>query len=106
MSASSLGKVSRYENFKPADIEPPLSTPFGLRSLVAGAVGGVCSVLVGHPFDLVKVRRQTAEKGVYSGSIDAIRKAVMKDGLVRVRGIGESPSRSCLDDWHKLGLLI
>jgi solute carrier family 25 carnitine/acylcarnitine transporter 20/29 len=35
----------------------------GLRSLAAGGVGGVCAVVVGHPFDLVKVRMQTAEKG-------------------------------------------
>ena len=35
-----------------------------LRDFVAGGVGGVCAVVVGHPFDLVKVRLQTAEKGV------------------------------------------
>lgn len=27
----------------------------GLRSLAAGGFGGVCAVIVGHPFDLVKV---------------------------------------------------
>jgi solute carrier family 25 carnitine/acylcarnitine transporter 20/29 len=27
----------------------------GLRSLAAGGFGGVCAVVVGHPFDLVKV---------------------------------------------------
>jgi hypothetical protein len=26
-----------------------------LRSLAAGGFGGVCAVVVGHPFDLVKV---------------------------------------------------
>lgn len=30
-----------------------------LQSLVAGGVGGVCAVLTGHPFDLVKVRCQS-----------------------------------------------
>ncbi|KAJ4300114.1 carnitine transporter [Collariella sp. IMI 366227] len=54
-----------------------------LRSFVAGGFGGVCAVVVGHPFDLVKVRLQTAEKGVYSSAIDVVRKSVAKDGLRR-----------------------
>ncbi|KAK4109635.1 mitochondrial carrier [Canariomyces notabilis] len=54
-----------------------------LRSFVAGGFGGVCAVVVGHPFDLVKVRLQTAEKGVYSGAFDVVKKSVAKDGLRR-----------------------
>jgi len=54
-----------------------------LRSFVAGGFGGVCAVVVGHPFDLVKVRLQTAEKGVYSSALDVVRKSVAKDGLRR-----------------------
>ena len=54
------------------------------RSLFAGAVGGLCAVIVGHPFDLVKVRMQTAEKGVYNGAVDCFRRGVAKDGLRRV----------------------
>ncbi|KAK6381218.1 hypothetical protein LTR65_000947 [Meristemomyces frigidus] len=39
-----------------------------LRDLVAGGVGGIFAVVTGHPFDLVKVRLQTAEKGgLYAG---------------------------------------
>ena len=53
------------------------------RSLVAGGVGGVCAVLVGHPFDLVKVRMQTAERGVYTGALDVVRKTVAREGLRR-----------------------
>lgn len=30
-----------------------------LKALVAGGVGGVCAVLTGHPFDLIKVRCQS-----------------------------------------------
>ncbi|KAL8696021.1 MAG: hypothetical protein Q9201_007862 [Fulgogasparrea decipioides] len=55
----------------------------GLRSFAAGGVGGVCAVLVGHPFDLVKVRLQTAEKGVYTGAVDVVRKTVAREGLMR-----------------------
>ena len=54
-----------------------------LRDLTAGGVGGVCAVVVGHPFDLVKVRMQTAEKGVYAGAMDVVRKTVAREGLRR-----------------------
>jgi solute carrier family 25 carnitine/acylcarnitine transporter 20/29 len=54
-----------------------------LRALVAGGVGGVCAVVVGHPFDLVKVRLQTAEKGVYSGAMDVVRKTIAREGMAR-----------------------
>jgi solute carrier family 25 carnitine/acylcarnitine transporter 20/29 len=60
------------------------ATLSGVRSLVAGGVGGVCAVLTGHPFDLVKVRLQTAEKGAYTGAVDVVRKAIAKQGPVRV----------------------
>ena len=64
--------------------EATQATLSGLRSLVAGGVGGVCAVVVGHPFDLVKVRLQTAERGVYTGAIDVVRKTVAREGLARV----------------------
>lgn len=54
-----------------------------LRDFVAGGAGGVCAVLVGHPFDLVKVRLQTAEKGVYSGALDVARKTIAREGPIR-----------------------
>ncbi|POR32274.1 Mitochondrial carnitine carrier-like protein, partial [Tolypocladium paradoxum] len=38
---------------------------------------------VGHPFDLVKVRLQTAERGVYSSAVDVVRRSVARDGLRR-----------------------
>ncbi|OTA95336.1 hypothetical protein M434DRAFT_393913 [Hypoxylon sp. CO27-5] len=53
------------------------------RSFAAGGFGGVCAVIVGHPFDLVKVRLQTADKGVYSSAIDVVRKSVAREGLRR-----------------------
>ncbi|KAK6355503.1 carnitine transporter [Orbilia brochopaga] len=55
----------------------------GIRSLIAGGVGGVCAVVVGHPFDLVKVRLQTAEKGVYTGTLDVVKKTLAKEGIRR-----------------------
>ena len=75
---------SKEEEVKEEVVAATKSTLSGLRSLAAGGVGGVCAVLVGHPFDLVKVRLQTAEKGVYKGAIDAVKKTVAREGLVRV----------------------
>lgn len=54
-----------------------------LRALTAGGFGGICAVVVGHPFDLVKVRLQTADRGVYSSAIDVVRKSIARDGLRR-----------------------
>ena len=53
------------------------------RDLLAGGAGGVCAVVVGHPFDLVKVRLQTSDKGVYNGAIDCVRKTIAREGLRR-----------------------
>ena len=59
-----------------------------LRDFVAGGVGGVCAVLVGHPFDLVKVRLQTAEKGVYRGDKEVGRKTRVREGPMRGLYVG------------------
>ena len=45
-------------------------------------------MIVGHPFDLVKVRLQTAERGVYTGALDVVRKTVAREGLARVCLLG------------------
>ncbi|KAK7692198.1 hypothetical protein QCA50_003822 [Cerrena zonata] len=41
-----------------------------VKDLTAGTTGGVAQVLVGQPFDIVKVRMQTAPKGTYQGMLD------------------------------------
>jgi len=38
-----------------------------VKDLTAGTVGGIAQVLVGQPFDIVKVRMQTSSKGTYTG---------------------------------------
>lgn len=83
-SSTSAPQLPSAEEVKTETIAVTKSTLSSLRSLVAGGVGGVCAVVVGHPFDLVKVRLQTAEKGVYSGAIDVARKTVTREGLARV----------------------
>ncbi|KAJ3530493.1 hypothetical protein NM688_g7701 [Phlebia brevispora] len=39
------------------------------QDLIAGTAGGIAQVLVGQPFDIVKVRMQSAPKGTYSGMV-------------------------------------
>ncbi|KAL5000003.1 mitochondrial carrier domain-containing protein [Aspergillus recurvatus] len=71
------------ETVKAVEAKAVNQTAAQLRSFAAGGVGGVCAVIVGHPFDLVKVRMQTAAQGVYSGAIDVVKKTVAREGLVR-----------------------
>ena len=75
-------------------IEASKQTVSSFRSLAAGGVGGVCAVIVGHPFDLVKVRMQTAEKGIYTGAIDVVKKTVAREGLRKARLLQEARANS------------
>ncbi|KAK6008455.1 hypothetical protein QM012_000358 [Aureobasidium pullulans] len=86
MSKSSVPSVKDLpsaEELKQDAVVATKQTFASLRSLVSGGAGGVCAVIVGHPFDLVKVRLQTAQAGVYSGAMDVVRKTIAKEGLVR-----------------------
>lgn len=86
-SSSSEPSIPSKEEIKGEVVTATKSTLSGLRSLAAGGVGGVCAVVVGHPFDLVKVRLQTAEKGVYNGAIDVVKRTIAREGLARVKMI-------------------
>lgn len=66
------------------ELKPVNQTLAQIRSFIAGGVGGICAVVVGHPFDLVKVRMQTAERGVYTGAMDVVRKTIAREGLAKV----------------------
>lgn len=58
-------------------------TPFlsSIKWLISGGFGGACAVLVGHPFDIVKVRLQIAKKGFYTGSLDVAKKILSQNGF-------------------------
>ena len=71
------------EELKKDVVESTKSSLKSLRALAAGGVGGIAAVIVGHPFDLVKVRLQTAEKGVYSGAMDVVRRTIAREGVAR-----------------------
>ncbi|CAB4034576.1 mitochondrial basic amino acids transporter-like [Paramuricea clavata] len=47
----------------------------------AGSIGGVAGVIVGHPFDTVKVRLQTQPSSSYSGMIQCFSKIVREESV-------------------------
>ncbi|KAK1056950.1 carrier protein ymc1 [Friedmanniomyces endolithicus] len=49
-----------------------------LKDLFAGAVGGVAQVLIGQPFDIVKVRLQTTTQ--YKGALDGATQILKNEG--------------------------
>ncbi|KAG7389635.1 hypothetical protein PHYPSEUDO_010032 [Phytophthora pseudosyringae] len=51
-----------------------------LIDLTAGTVGGIAGVVVGQPFDTVKVRLQTYSK-YYNGAIDCARQTLKHEGF-------------------------
>ncbi|KAJ5953605.1 hypothetical protein N7454_000501 [Penicillium verhagenii] len=83
MSTSTSPPQQLKDEIKAVEAKAVNQTVVQLRSLAAGAAGGLCAVVVGHPFDLVKVRLQTAEKGVYSGAMDVVRRTIAREGLAR-----------------------
>ncbi|KAI9262793.1 mitochondrial carrier domain-containing protein [Sporodiniella umbellata] len=70
---------------EPIRIEAPApevktSTASSVKSFLSGGFGGMASVLVGQPFDLVKVRLQTSE-GLYKSTFDCFQQIIKKDGI-------------------------
>jgi len=61
-----------------------------LKDIFAGSVGGVAQVFVGHPLDLIKVRLQTMG-GLYSGTLDCLKKTVAQEGLAGLYKGVQSP---------------
>ncbi|CEG74572.1 Putative Solute carrier family 25, member 46 [Rhizopus microsporus] len=62
-----------------ADVQS--STASSVKSFLSGGFGGMAAVLVGQPFDLVKVRLQTSE-GIYKNTFDCFKQIIKKDGVL------------------------
>ncbi|KAF9285689.1 mitochondrial carrier domain-containing protein [Linnemannia elongata] len=65
-------------------VEKVVPQTSAVKSFLSGGFGGIASVLVGHPFDLAKVRIQTSPTGTYKGTFDVFGKSLKADG---VRGL-------------------
>ena len=55
-----------------------------LKSFLAGWVGGIGNLIVGHPFDTVKTLVQNAPPGQYKGSLDCVQQLIRKEGPLAV----------------------
>jgi solute carrier family 25 (mitochondrial carnitine/acylcarnitine transporter), member 20/29 len=51
------------------------------KAFIAGWAGGTGLLLVGHPFDTVKVLLQSAEPGKYASTADCVKRLYKADGL-------------------------
>ena len=53
-----------------------------IKNFFAGAMGGVCTVVAGHPLDLIKLRLQTQpDPPIYNGTFHCLLKIVKHEGL-------------------------
>ncbi|GAA5977797.1 hypothetical protein JCM5350_006181 [Sporobolomyces pararoseus] len=87
-SSSSLPAPSELVN-KAKEEKLAEKSASGIKSFISGGAGGVAAVLVGQPFDLTKVRLQTAKPGQYTGTLDVVKQTLARDGLKGFyRGMG------------------
>ncbi|KAF8935275.1 mitochondrial carrier domain-containing protein [Dissophora ornata] len=71
--------MSEFREVEPAQKLVPQTS--AVKSFLSGGFGGIACVLVGHPFDLAKVRIQTSANGVYSGTADVFKQTLKADGF-------------------------
>lgn len=50
------------------------------KGFVAGVFSGIAKLSVGHPFDTIKVRLQTADKSRFKGPLDCVLQTLRKEG--------------------------
>jgi solute carrier family 25 carnitine/acylcarnitine transporter 20/29 len=55
---------------------------FSAKGFAGGITSGLTKLMVGHPFDTIKVRQQTSAPGTYKGPIDCLVQLVRKESLL------------------------
>ncbi|KAL7422412.1 Mitochondrial carrier protein ymc2 [Cryptotrichosporon argae] len=63
-----------------ADVTPDVGLNQTWKELIAGSVGGIAQVMVGQPFDIVKVRIQTAPVGTYASPLECATRLLKNEG--------------------------
>lgn len=64
------------------DVPATPPSPPRIYGFFAGAFSGVMKNLVGHPFDTIKVRLQTAKDGRFSGPLDCCFQTLKNEGIL------------------------
>ncbi|GAA5904900.1 hypothetical protein JCM6882_003236 [Rhodosporidiobolus microsporus] len=83
-----------------------------LKGFAAGTASGVTKLVVGHPFDVIKVRLQCSVPGTYAGPMDALKQTVRREGaLALYKGatpplIGWTISDSMMGSLHQYRVII
>lgn len=73
-------------NFSSRFTEEPVTMGDVAKDLTAGTVGGAAQLIVGHPFDTIKVKLQSQPRPLpgqplkYSGAMDAVRQTLAAEG--------------------------
>ncbi|EMC99409.1 hypothetical protein BAUCODRAFT_31729 [Baudoinia panamericana UAMH 10762] len=79
-AASTSSSIVESEN---VPLIPPKSTQGGsYKGFVAGVFSGIAKLSVGHPFDTIKVRLQTAPRSQFRGPLDCVLQTVRYEGIV------------------------
>ncbi|KAK9478991.1 mitochondrial carrier [Lipomyces japonicus] len=85
-SSSSLSVSTHHDHHRTKEIPlpPPLQPAVPERryiGFIAGIFSGVTKLFVGHPFDTIKVRMQTASIGQFTGPLDCFLQTTQKEGF-------------------------
>jgi solute carrier family 25 carnitine/acylcarnitine transporter 20/29 len=54
-----------------------------LRGILSGTCSGITKLIVGHPFDTIKVRLQVDNTKRFGGPLDCLKQTINKEGLIR-----------------------
>ncbi|KAK9383482.1 mitochondrial carrier domain-containing protein [Kockiozyma suomiensis] len=82
--ASPIKAVSKTGELEDIPLPPPLSPAVPSNryaGFVAGIFSGVTKLFVGHPFDTIKVRLQTAPAEQFKGPLDCFLQTTRKEGF-------------------------
>lgn len=73
-----------------------------LKNLIAGGIGGICSVFIGHPLDTIKVRLQTTtrQNSIYQGTFDCAKKIFKNEVCLFIFRLNENNSFDLQRDFY------
>ncbi|KAF5127556.1 Mitochondrial substrate carrier family protein L [Metarhizium anisopliae] len=79
MASTALDAQMKAEGVPPTAVKP--SSRRDYKGFVAGVFSGIAKLTVGHPFDTIKVRLQTTNKGRFSGPLQCVTQTVKNEGI-------------------------
>ena len=71
--------VSSASKAPPTAMASPSQSNY--RGFVAGVFSGIAKLAVGHPFDTIKVRLQTAPRSQFRGPLECLTQTLRREGF-------------------------